>query len=257
MNETKKSKTYNNQKLKTFFSFRKKLILVFGLLLVVTSITQTILAERYASMALLAKIETSLLGKTRDTARIIEERIEIFVQTLKEDAKMPFLRDKTLSMQEKADILYELKGGSKDFLYISVSDEKGLCYMYNSKPFDTSSQEWFPATMKGATYISEPVLDILTNKLIMIFSTPIYDHDSIIGTINVCLPALWLSKQIQDSTIGKTGYAYVIGEKGTQIAVGKLEHFDIVKERWNTIKESENNEDLASLATLEKKLYKE
>lgn len=75
------------------FSIRFKLIFVFGLLLLVASTVEAVLAIRSARKAITEKIETHLLDKASDVATIIDGRIIALFQFLEGIARMPILTD--------------------------------------------------------------------------------------------------------------------------------------------------------------------
>ena len=83
------------------FSMRIKLMLIFGLLILVACLTLGILAVRIARKAVTEKVEAHLIDKATDTAEIIDGRINAMFQFLEGIARTPILRDNSLSYQEK------------------------------------------------------------------------------------------------------------------------------------------------------------
>ena len=75
------------------FPIRYKLILIFGLLIVVAGVTEAVLAIRIARKAVTEKVETHLTDKAADVAEIIDGRITALYQLLNGIARMPFLTD--------------------------------------------------------------------------------------------------------------------------------------------------------------------
>lgn len=68
--------------MKKRFSIRYKLIIVFGLLIVIASSTEGFLATRRARKAVTEKVKVHLLDKAHDTAEILDGRIEQRFQLL-------------------------------------------------------------------------------------------------------------------------------------------------------------------------------
>ncbi|MGP1432596.1 MAG: methyl-accepting chemotaxis protein, partial [Treponema sp.] len=75
--------------MKKRFSMRNKLLIIFGLLIVLATSVEGILAIRTARRAVVEKIETHLKDKATDTAEIIDGRITAFWQFLEGVARMP------------------------------------------------------------------------------------------------------------------------------------------------------------------------
>ena len=79
------------------FSMRNKLMIVFGLLILAVGFTLALIAVRTARKAVTEKVATHLIDKATDTAEIIDGRVTAFWQFLEGIARMPILRDNTLS----------------------------------------------------------------------------------------------------------------------------------------------------------------
>ena len=69
--------------MKKRFSMRNKLLIIFGLLVALATITEGLLAIRTARKAVIEKIETHLTDKATDTAEIIDRRVTAFGSTLR------------------------------------------------------------------------------------------------------------------------------------------------------------------------------
>ncbi len=203
-------------KTKKFFSIRWKLLIVFGILCYIVGHVGVSVAVKLGRKALMDRVKIQLEKEVIDTAKIIDGRINIFFERLNGIANMPSLRDDSFSFQEKADKIYKTFH-TDEFIYITLVDTNGEAYSHGTKPFNVSNQNWFKKTIKGGKYASEPFPDVLTGNLIMAFSVPIYKGKEIIAALNVCVDGLWLSKQIDDIVVGKTGYCYILGKTGTNI----------------------------------------
>ena len=71
--------------MKKRFSLRNKLIIIFGLLIMVASGVEGLLAVRTARKAVTEKVETHLIDKAADVASVIDGRITAFWQFLEDD----------------------------------------------------------------------------------------------------------------------------------------------------------------------------
>ena len=83
------------------FSMRNKLLLVFGLLTFVVGFILALIGVRTARKAVTEKVATHLIDKATDTAEIIDGRVNTMFQFLEGIARMPQIRDASVSSQNK------------------------------------------------------------------------------------------------------------------------------------------------------------
>ena len=96
---------------------------------------------------------------------------------------------------------------------------------------------------------SEPYI-YSKNSTFITFSLPVYDNNkNVIGVLGADIDGMWLSDQIDDIVVGKTGYAYILGKEGTDIADPDPE---VVTSMWNTVEKAKTDSSLESLAAFEK-----
>ena len=204
--------------MKKRFSLRYKLILIFGLLIAIASLVEGILAVRTARRAVVEKIEDHLIDKANDTAEIIDGRIIAFFQFLEGIARMPVLSDTTISVKEKIKILQKEAAFNASIIELDFSDLNGTVHSIDGDT-QIGDREWFKTALNGKPFISDPLISRTTQKLIQIIAVPIYNNErQIIGVLSADIDGLWLSKQIDDIVVGKTGYCFIIGTTGTNIA---------------------------------------
>ncbi len=232
------------EKSKRFFSIKWKFTIILGILGVSALIVLNIFSVKIAKSVAIERVEKHLLKEAFNTAEIVDGRMQLFFEKLNGISSMPFLRDKNLSFQEKANKIYEIFY-SDEFVYMTLADMQGKGYCYGVKPFDASSQDWFINSKAGQKYVSIPFNDIFTGDLIMAFSIPIYENDKVISVLNICVEGLWLSKHIDDIVVGETGNCYIISNTGITVAHHKKE---IVEQKKNMILNSEKEAKLNSLA---------
>ena len=242
--------THNTRKRR--FSLRYKLILLFGLLIVLVSSIETLLAVKTARKAVTEKVETHLIEKAADTAEIIDGRLKIFFQFLKDIAEMPTIRDQSISYQEKMQLLYTKALSNTAIREMYITDSSGVVHNLDGTDMSYDTEQWFKTSITGGTGITEPYIDTtIGNSLVATCSVPVYDdHLAIIGVLGVDIDGLWFSDQIKDIVVGKTGYAYIDGINGTNVADPDPE---IVRSQWNTIQKAQSDTSLKSLAAFEKK----
>ena len=227
------------------FSLRKKLVLIFGFLIATALTIAALITIRNARKAVLEKVEAHLTDKATDIAEVIDGRISSVVQFIEGLARMPFLRDNSMTLTEKAELLIKEAERNKKIDYFGICDMQGNRYDGAGLHMSVSDREWFKAASQGKNFITEPAISHITNNMQIIFAVPIYDdNNAIIGVLNAAVPAKLLSEEIDDIVVGKTGECYILGLKGTTIA---HKNFDTVTKQRNIIKDN-SDKNLASLA---------
>ncbi len=227
------------------FSLRKKLVLIFGFLIAAALITAALITIRNARKAVLEKVEAHLTDKATDIAEVIDGRVSSVVQFIEGLARMPFLRDNSMTLTEKAELLIKEAERNKKIDYFGICDMQGNRYDGTGLRMSVKDREWFKAASQGKNFITEPAISSITNNMQIIFAVPIYDDDNaIIGVLNAAVPAKLLSEEIDDIVVGQTGECYILGLKGTVIA---HKNFDTVTKQKNIIKDN-SDRNLASLA---------
>ena len=232
------------------FSLRNKLMIVFGLLILAVGLTLGILAVRTASRAVTEKVETHLIDKATDTAEVIDGRVNAFWQFLEGIARMPAFRDPTISYTEKCQLLDTEAAFNNQILDLNIADRKGILYTSDGKSTNISHLAWYKESNGGQKYFAEPFMSPVLNKLVIAVIVPVMDdNNNHIASLVALIEALWLTDQIDDIVVGKTGYAYILGKEGSDIADPDSE---VVQSMWNTVEKAKTDSSLKSLADFEK-----
>ena len=235
--------------MKKRFSLKKKLILIFGLLIAVSSSIEGILAVRSARHAVTEKVEIHLIDKAADVAEVIDGRMTALWQFLEGIARMPAFRDPNLSYIQKSILLKKEASVKQDIVELNIADIKGTLYLPDGKTVDISSLDWY-INAGGERSFSAPFMMESIQQFVIPVTVPIIDDAGAhIATLIALIPGLWLSDQIKDIAIGKTGYCYILDPKGTVIA-----HKDetIVKNFGNSQQRAQKDSKFNSLASFEK-----
>ena len=238
------------EKDKKRFSIRNKLIIIFGLLILAACLTLGILAVRTARKAVTEKVEAHLIDKATDTATIIDGRIEAFFQFAEGLARMPVLRDANTPPREKTALLAQEAARDSNIRELGFIDNLGTYHGVDGKTVDVQGREYVRSALGGHNFISEPYVSKIDNSLVITVAVPIYDDNRrVIGLVMCDINAEWLSEQIKDIVVGKTGVCYILGLTGTTIADKDRE---LVKRRMNFNEEAKKDAAFTSLAAFEK-----
>ena len=85
-----------------------------------------LLAMNLARKAVTEKVATHLIDKAKDTAEVIDGRIEAFWQYMEGIARMPFLQDDNLSLLEKMKLLEKEAKTNSIINSLYITDNKGI-----------------------------------------------------------------------------------------------------------------------------------
>ena len=237
--------------MKKRFSLRYKLILIFGFLILTAGLIEGFLAIRTARKAITEKIETHLIDKALDTAEVINGRITAMFQFLDGIARMPIIQDASVSYQEKMEHLTKEAQFNAVLKELYIADPSGIQHNIDGTTEDYATDPWFAEGVTGKNFIGIPDRDETRgNALFIAFSLPVYDSNkNLIGVLGADVDGHWISEQIKDIVVGKTGYCYIINSAGTVIA-----HKDtsIVDNFGNSQQRAQKDPQFNSLATFEK-----
>ncbi|MGP1432621.1 MAG: methyl-accepting chemotaxis protein [Treponema sp.] len=236
--------------MKKRFSLRYKLILIFGLLIALASTIEGFLAVRTARKAVTEKVEAHLIDKAADVAEVIDGRITAFWQFLEGIARMPAFRDPSISFTEKSKLLDKEIAFNNQILDFNIADRNGILYSSDGKTTDISKLAWYEESNGGQKHFAKPFISPILHKLVIAVIVPVIDdNNNHIASLVALIQGLWLTDQIKDIVVGKTGYAYINGADGSNVADPDSE---IVRSMWNTIKKAQSDVSLKSLAEFEK-----
>ena len=232
------------------FSIRNKLIIIFGLLILVACITLGLLAVRKARKAVTEKVEVHLIDKATDTANIIDGRLNAFLQLLEGISRMPAFRDPAISYTEKTRMLDKEAAFNNQILDLNISDRKGNLYTSNGKSTNISHLAWYEASNGGQTFFAEPFMSPVLNKLVIAVIVPVMDNNNHVASLVALIDGMWLSDQIDDIVVGQTGYCYILGIKGNTIA---HKNSELVTKAANAIDMAKNDASLREMANFQKR----
>jgi len=237
------------------FSIKNKLIVIFGLLLLIAGLGLTFTSIAITRAALTKRIEEQLSQQAKDTAEIVYGRIDSLFQFVEGIARMPVLRNPEASIQERLAALKKEVAFNEDLHDAGLINKNGTMFTTNGDTISVAQEKWFADAARGKRIITEPVESLTTKKWILTLAMPVYDDNrSVFSVLAMAVPLEWLNRSIEDIVIGKTGYCYMIGVTGNTIAFHEPKY---IYTKWNTIQEAKNDPSLSALAVVEKKAITE
>ena len=155
------------------------------------------------------------------------------------------MSDASTSNMEKVKALQKEAEFSSDIVELDFSELDGTLHSIDGDA-QIGDRDWFKMARNGKSFISEPLLARTTQKLIQVISVQVYDNNhQIIGVLSADIDGLWLSRQIEDIVVGKTGNCYIMGNTGIIIADTDT---NLVKSQANIIEQAKTNTALTSAA---------
>ena len=216
-------------------------------MIALASTIEGLLAVRTARKAVTEKVETHLIDKAADVAEVIDGRITAFWQFLEGIARMPAFRDPNISFTEKSKLLDKEIAFNNQILDFNIADRNGILYSSDGRATDISHLAWYKSSNGGQRFFAEPFISPILHKLVIAVIVPVIDdNNNHIASLVALIQGLWLTDQIDDIVVGKTGACYIAGIEGTIIADRDK---SLVENMTNLISNAKQDASLASVAS--------
>jgi len=175
----------------------------------------------------------------------IQNAIDVYRVQVESFAANEFITDTSRPLIGRKQAMAEL-AEKNGFLEVAVTDSNGKA----TNGADVSEREYFKQAMAGNTYLSSTLVSTVDGKVIIIISAPIA-RGSEKGIVYAKLDSNTFSKMIDDVSIGKSGYGFVVDKEGKFLA-----HPDtsIVTNQVNYIEKSKEDPAYTKLAGLIQKM---
>ena len=210
---------HKTNKGKKRFNLRFKLMLTFGILISIAIMSVGISSSYFSRKAIKERIEAHLKDKANNVAEIINGRLDSIFQFVERVARMPFLRDEGLSLEEKQKKLeIETKFNSK-LNSMNMFDLSGNGRDDEGRIINVNELEWFNVAKSGKRFVAESIKTLSIDDAMFIFAVPIYGRaGKVRGVLNATMLYKNLSDDIKDIRVGKQGECYILNSKGKLIA---------------------------------------
>lgn len=231
-------------------SVKMEILLFFSIVLLIACATLGGTAYVQSSKALTYSVESNLERVAKESAKVIEARIDVQLEKLEVVARRTRIVDPNNLIENKLQALTE-EIKENNYIRMHLADLKGITRCTDGNSYDLSDREYFKRSLNGETVISDLIVSKVDGTLVLVFATPIKNDGNITGVLVAIRDGHNLSKLIEDLTIGESGYAYVIDHKGTIIG---HKNIDLVKEKYNLLEKAKSDETLEALAQLTEKM---
>lgn len=199
-----------NEKLQGLKSVRLKMILLTGGIMVLL----TAALVGYGSLKVAGNIEEETKDKLLTTANSLSDTIyEKINGELKYLSSLGRRESVNIEKTSKDEIMAALAIEAKntDYLEFDTFNKNGIAL---SDGRDVTARAYFQQGMKGQATISDLIINMKDGNKIFVVSAPIMNGNTPVGVISGVRQASFVSDFAKNFTYGKTGYAYILNDKG-------------------------------------------
>lgn len=205
----------------------------------------------FMSKRMIERKASSLMSEvSRQAVQNIEARLNGTLDSIETVANMPTIKDPKLGWDKKKTILDEeikLHGHIK----MGIVGKDGQSIQTDGTTVNIKDRNYFKETMEGKRTISEPIISKVDGKVVIIYTVPIKNGNTIMGALTAVREGNDISNISNSIKVGESGGAYLIDSTGTVIAHKNKE--SVIK-RENSIKDAQSNEELKPIAAIEQSM---
>ncbi len=207
----------------SFGNLRLRLTLLI-LLAVVPPMLAAILFPSFRAAQILRDHAQENLGKTAlALADNLETWDKMVVSALENLSVQPGIV--SMDAQRQKPILEAMAQIYPEMYLIATTDLQGVnvARQDDEANKDYSDRQWFLKAVNGKEITRQTLISRTTNQPGICLSTPIHQQEIILGVGVVCTSLQELTKQIDNVTVGKTGHAFLVDDKGNILAHPHIE----------------------------------
>lgn len=231
-------------------SIKTKLIMCFGVLLLVICIGLGLISYTISYRALTNNVNESLPQMAQQSAKTVQGRVENQLNALEVVAAEIQISDMNNSWENKKAIL-DAEVKRSGHIEMNIVDNAGNARNTAGGTANIKERDYFKKAMTGEKSVSDPTLSKTTNSMVMIYAVPVKNGDKVVGVLTAVRDGNVLSDITKDITFGKTGQAFMINKQGTAVAnINK----DMVLKSDNINENVKKDPTLKPLADIEKKM---
>lgn len=196
-------------------------------------------------------IESSMSETASITAERISYQLQEYMTVAKEAGTIARIANPETPMADKQALLQQ-KVDTYGLLRYNLLDMNGVSAFDGN---DYSSRTYFQESIKGNTWVSEPLVSSVTGELTIIVSAPVWKdgiaNSEVVGVVYFVPPETFLNDIVASIQISEGGSAYMLDAQGNTIAHKNAEN---VINQENTIQDAKSDSSLEALASIESKM---
>lgn len=226
-------------------------ILTFILVLLLQAANLIILRKSFTKL-----ISSAMETRLEDVHVQIRSRINENFSALETISNMPFVKDDTRPLEERAASLCSLimADESNGYQAWAITDETGKAVLSSGIEIDLSSNPCYKEAMEGREVVSDPFVSKATGNLMVVYAMPYYnDKGKVAGVVTLGTDALHLSRSLKMLGLNENDRVFVIDREGTTVASTDLE---AVRQGLNVFNGAKADSSLKGLAEAGKKMVR-
>ncbi|MGL5149862.1 MAG: methyl-accepting chemotaxis protein [Clostridium sp.] len=231
-------------------TIRKDMVLKFCTLMLITLLCINIAAIELAENALLSNSQELLKSFSLQVGKDINDLIDKEIEKVEIVASNPLIQDVNTSLKEKLDFL-KIKVEDHKYKKAAIIDTNGVCTTILGEVVDVADKEYFKENMKGNSFYTEPYLSKADGGLQIAITVPVKKGNTVTSIVFFSMDAMELSEITNRITFGKTGSAYIVNEKGTNIANNDMQK---VIDKVNRIEDGKTNSKFRELGAITERM---
>lgn len=230
---------------------RMKLIGGFLVLLILVCAGLGFIAYDRATRAVLGQVEENIVMVAADGASLVRSRLDYHLVVLEGIANRHVVRSMDWAQQAPA---LEFETGRMKYLGMGVIDRNGQARYPDGSTADLGDRDYFKQALAGNSVFSNVIISRVTNSPVLIVATPIKSQSGQVqGVLMARLDATLLSETTDNIKYGRSGYSYIVDDKGVLIAHGNRQ---FVLDQRNFLEEGKTKPEFALLSTMLERMTK-
>jgi len=163
--------------------------------------------------------ENELLTLSLETSNKIERYMFERYGDIQVMASSPLLKNNSIDKSLKEEYLNSVRKAYNAYDYILITDSKGRMDVFSGiLKGDENYKAFLPQVLKGQIYVSDFIYIKDLNSYIVYYAAPILDQNNVIhGAVIERMNFNSIIDIVKNVRLGKSGYAYLIGDNGEAI----------------------------------------
>ncbi|GAA0077472.1 methyl-accepting chemotaxis protein [Clostridium sp. CTA-5] len=233
-----------------FKSLKHQLLLCFIALIVIMCTGISLISMYISKQALISTVNITLPEVAKQASSSVENAITTQTKILETLANNDKIKNETTPIEEKLVLLSEI-AKQNSYLKMTILDAHGNGFNTDKQPLSLGDRDYFKKAISGINYVSDPIISKADNSLVVVYSVPIKNNNTIIGVLTAVRDGNELSGYTDNIKFGTTGTAYMINKEGTIIAHNNKE---LVINQDNDFENIKSDPSLESIVKIEKKM---
>ena len=181
-----------------------KLLVMFLLVAVISSLSVGIVSYKNASMGLTQSVYTRIDAASSDVVNKIVAINQRHFQTLHALAELSIMKDENATLEEKQNQLTHIAATlAENCENVAFYDAAGNAIIGDGRTMNFANRAYFSEAFAGKEYASDPVLSPVTDSILQHYSVPVYNEKNRpIGAIVMVISGNAVEETIRDIDMG-------------------------------------------------------